>query len=142
MKHGNAWKGECAGYDAIHKWIKAYKPRLKNCEHCGQNKKLEAAFRDHSASPTTPTKYTRNFEDWAWLCHQCHMLLDGRKEIFAKSGFKKGNTINLGTRHSEETRRRIKESWIRRKKWGETNGSNRKSSNGAKGWLKFCTPLK
>lgn len=66
------WKGENAGYEAIHGWVKNMLGRPKLCEHCGTKtaKKFEWANKDHS--------YKRNIEDWIRLCTKCHRAYDYR----------------------------------------------------------------
>jgi len=71
-----AWKGDNAGYSALHKWI--YNPwclgRPKICEHCGvtaKETKLYWANKNH--------KYKRDLSDWISLCAKCHKAYDKNK---------------------------------------------------------------
>lgn len=76
------WKGKDAKltYDGIHEWLTRNKPKIKKCAECGLEKKLDLAFKDHSKGKKNPGEYTRNFNDWIWLCRSCHMKLDGRMQ--------------------------------------------------------------
>jgi hypothetical protein len=65
------WK-ENAGYVSIHRYIAKRKPKPDKCEDCNLNKILELSFNNH------PNSYTRNPEDYSWLCRKCHMTHDGR----------------------------------------------------------------
>lgn len=64
------WKGNDVGYYALHAWVKKHKPKPLACERCGRiNCRLECANRDG--------KYSRNPEDYDWLCRKCHTKQDG-----------------------------------------------------------------
>jgi hypothetical protein len=63
------WKGESAGYCAIHTYVKLRKQKPKSCEFCHQNKKLDLANKSG--------KYKRDLDDWYWLCRKCHQDFDG-----------------------------------------------------------------
>ena len=66
----NQWKGDNAGIQAIHNWVKRYKVKPNYCEHCGttSSKRLEWANKDH--------KYRRNLDDFICLCTSCHTKYD------------------------------------------------------------------
>ncbi len=64
------WRGDGVGVTALHEWVKARKPKPEVCEECGTNKPFDLATLDNS--------YTRNPDDWEWLCRSCHMIKDGR----------------------------------------------------------------
>lgn len=67
-KHPN-WKGEKAGKKPIHEWVKRYKQKPLECEHCGRDDKLlEWCNIDH--------KYRRELDDYIALCRSCHRLYD------------------------------------------------------------------
>lgn len=74
------WKGQDAKltYDGIHEWVSTNKPKPMGCEGCGLIKKVELAFIDHTKGKYNQGQYSRNFEDWIWLCRSCHMKADGR----------------------------------------------------------------
>ena len=57
------------GISAIHMWIRKYKPSQENCSVCGEHKSLELAnIKNHV--------YTRNLDDYLWLCRKCHTEFD------------------------------------------------------------------
>jgi hypothetical protein len=67
-KHYN-WKGNKAKYGALHIWIKKNKPKFKFCEKCKKERKLALAnIKNHN--------YTRNPNDYKWLCYSCHKKID------------------------------------------------------------------
>ena len=66
-----AWKGDNVGLKAIHMWIAKHKPKPEICEICGEKKKLELSSKTH--------EYTRDLEEYRWLCRSCHMKYDYEK---------------------------------------------------------------
>lgn len=65
------WKGDRAGYMAIHLWLRRQRGDPKKCEKCPLNdpeRKYEWANIDH--------KYKRVVEDWLRLCTSCHRKYD------------------------------------------------------------------
>ena len=64
------WKGDEAGYAAIHIWVKNNKPKPAMCEHCKKRPPLDLA--------NISGEYKRDVNDFEWLCRRCHMLSDGR----------------------------------------------------------------
>ena len=74
------WMGDDAGIDALHDYVKKYKPKSDGCEKCGLIKPLDL----HNISG----KYLRDFDDWKYLCRSCHILTDGRNK-------RKRKTINI-----------------------------------------------
>lgn len=85
-KHPN-WKGDNIKYGQLHARIRKSKEKLKHCEKCGREKKLQLSF-NHSLG-----NYTFNTEDYEWLCSECHMGKDGTNIGFSsmRGSFKKGN---------------------------------------------------
>lgn len=77
-KHG-LWKGSNVSYKGLHAWVKRNKPKLKLCEICHKEKKLELS--------NISGKYKRDINDYKWLCRKCHMNSDGRLQSF-KEGWK------------------------------------------------------
>jgi hypothetical protein len=79
----NQWKGNKAGYSAIHEYIRLHKPKPDNCEVCKKpSKYLDLA----NINPNRNTaKYTRNLNDYLWLDRKCHMLQDKRLNRFFDS---------------------------------------------------------
>ncbi len=64
------WRGDEVGYAALHEWVRKRKPKPAFCEVCGKQPPFDLASIDD--------KYTRNLDDWRWLCRKCHMKIDGR----------------------------------------------------------------
>jgi hypothetical protein len=66
-KHG-MWKGDNVGYAAVHAWVQRNKPKPTLCEECGQRPPKELA--------NISGKYSRDINDYKYLCRQCHMKFD------------------------------------------------------------------
>jgi hypothetical protein len=64
------WKGESVGYGGIHSWIRRRNNKPALCEQCGIKPAYDLA--------NISGKYTRNLDDWEWLCRHCHMKKDNR----------------------------------------------------------------
>lgn len=62
------WRGELAGYTALHSWVKRRKPLTGRCEWCQSLRYTEMANLDY--------EYTRDLETWAELCAPCHKSYD------------------------------------------------------------------
>lgn len=106
------WKGDKAGYVAIHKWVIRNKPCDGKCEMCGEYKKLDAA--------NISQKYYRSINDFEWLCRKCHMKKDRRhnfrkgilreKKICSKNGCNnKSRCLKMCQKHYDATRNYILE---------------------------------
>lgn len=71
------WKGDSAGYVAIHLWVKKHFGRKDYCEQCGRKppevSRLELA--------NISGKYLRIKSDWQTLCTSCHLKRDFRARI-------------------------------------------------------------
>lgn len=67
------WKGNDAGYAAIHKWVSRWKGKPSKCENCKTTtaKKFEWCNTDH--------QYRRNLDDWIRMCTTCHREYDMAK---------------------------------------------------------------
>ena len=77
-ENNHRWKGDNATKISLHKWIAKNKPKSKNCEYCNKERKLNLAnMNNHN--------YTRNLDDYKWLCYSCHGHMDKNKE-FCKNG--------------------------------------------------------
>jgi len=89
--NNSRWKGNHAKKLTIHGWIARHKPKPKYCEECKKEKKLCLAnIKNHN--------YTRNVNDYKWLCYSCHMNLDLNKK-FCKYGHKlEGNNLIINNR--------------------------------------------
>lgn len=72
------WKGEKAGYCAIHIWITKRFPKTKKCQNCKKVPPYDLA--------NISGEYKRDLSDWKWLCRRCHMKEDGRMEKFIEKG--------------------------------------------------------
>jgi hypothetical protein len=65
------WKGDKAGYAAIHYWVKKNKPKPECCEECKkQIEELELA--------NISGEYKRDINDFKYLCAKCHFEFDAR----------------------------------------------------------------
>ena len=68
------WKGDEAGYFAIHTWVNRHKPKVEVCELCDKKydklgkKKLELSCINH--------QYKRDIDNFQWAHHSCHMSYD------------------------------------------------------------------
>ncbi len=70
------WKGEKAGYGAIHNYVKRRIKKERICNDCKREKPLDMA--------NISQEYKREVEDWEWLCRRCHMKKDGRLAKYAQ----------------------------------------------------------
>ena len=57
----------------LHHYIKKRKSKQEYCTICNTKKKLQLASIGHT--------YTRNPEDYIWLCQSCHYLFDKCMEV-------------------------------------------------------------
>jgi hypothetical protein len=73
------WKGDNISIYEFHKWIRRNNPEPKFCERCNRKPPYDLAKKEGR-------KYTRNIDDYEWLCRKCHMIEDGRLEEFIKRG--------------------------------------------------------
>lgn len=71
-KDNPVWKGDKVSYHGLHSWINRNFQRPLACENChkpdNQARKFEWASKTHN--------YTRNREDWLYLCPSCHSKFD------------------------------------------------------------------
>ncbi len=74
------WKGDKAGYSALHKWIKSKLGNPNYCEHCKTTKSKKFHWSNKSS------KYLRIVSDWQRLCVKCHIKydLERRKSFIVK----------------------------------------------------------
>lgn len=70
------WKGDEAGYVAIHTWLRKQHPKTGTCEECGANVGAEGQHGTHYAFRHHGTPYTRDREDYRELCPACHVNFD------------------------------------------------------------------
>lgn len=77
------WKGDNAGYRALHYWVVSHLGQPDTCEYCGatglKGKYIQWANKSH--------QYKRDLSDWIRLCGKCHSRYD-RKETFESLGVK------------------------------------------------------
>lgn len=83
-----SWKGDNAGYSAIHIWVRKYLPKPELCIICNLVVPREVS--------NISGNYIRDLKDWQWVCHRCHMHYDNvpqrlllarkRKRELPKSG--------------------------------------------------------
>lgn len=75
-KNGN-WKGDEAGRWSFHQWINTNYPKPEFCEECKKVQPYDLAnIKNHN--------YTRNVEDYKWLCRSCHKKLDFKNKRLEK----------------------------------------------------------
>ena len=53
---------------ALHIWVNRYSSKPKNCQMCGENKKLDLA--------NVTGIYNREFKNWKYFCRKCHIAYD------------------------------------------------------------------
>ena len=75
------YKGNKANQNVIHRWIEKRKPRPKICEECKEERRLNLAS-------LTNHIYTRNIEDYKWLCYSCHKKMDMQCSQCSRKGVK------------------------------------------------------
>lgn len=82
------WKGDKAGEDAMHDWIRRKLGTPNYCEHCKKsNKKVyDWANIDHS--------YKRKIEDYIRLCRSCHRKYDIKNNGYKRERGVDGKFIN------------------------------------------------
>jgi hypothetical protein len=80
-KH-HQWKGDSAGFGAIHRWVRRHKPQPQLCDNCQINTPFDVA--------NISGRYLRDINDYQWLCRSCHMTQDGRI-----NNLKKGLNANV-----------------------------------------------
>lgn len=71
-EQASAWKGDKAGYSALHYWIAKELGKPKLCSNCGFSSNNGRQF--HRANISY--EYRRKTDDWARLCVKCHMAYD------------------------------------------------------------------
>lgn len=70
-----AWKGENAGYSALHKFVASRRGQPLICEQCDK----ETNGRHEIAWANISGEYKRDLSDWARLCAKCHKAFDSHK---------------------------------------------------------------
>lgn len=67
------WKGDNAGYDALHEWVERWAGKPNKCEHCGTTTSKRFEWSNKSG------EYKRELSDWQRLCVKCHNKYDYEK---------------------------------------------------------------
>lgn len=62
------WKGDKAGYKAIHLWVRSHLEKPDICSVCNIRPVREVANLDG--------KYSRDLTTWKWMCRSCHLRMD------------------------------------------------------------------
>lgn len=65
------WKGDKAGYTAIHMWLRRHFGKPNKCEFCGEVNAKKYEWANISG------EYKRVREDYKSLCVSCHRFFDG-----------------------------------------------------------------
>jgi len=65
------WKGDDAGYVAIHTWLTKYYDKGNKCEQCGNENASRLEWSNINGD------YTRDRSNWQVLCPSCHRKFDG-----------------------------------------------------------------
>ena len=78
------WKGDNAGYKAMHAWVRTHLPRPEKCVTCNDRDSREVANLDG--------KYSRDLTTWQWMCRSCHLRMDkvAEKAWLTKKGGNSG----------------------------------------------------
>lgn len=82
------WVGNKIKYKSLHYYLKNKKIKPKFCERCGQKPPYDIALKEGK-------KYTRNIDDYEWLCRRCHMVDDGRLEKVKQRCLEKKIEVNI-----------------------------------------------
>ena len=70
------WAGDRdISVNSLHSWVRRNKPMAELCEDCNDKPPRDLANISHTYNKST---YTRDFNNWNWLCRSCHMNQDGR----------------------------------------------------------------
>ena len=77
------WKGDKAGYKALHLWVRSHLERPKICPICNERETREVANLDG--------KYSRDLNTWKWLCRSCHLRMDNVAKKAWETKKKKGD---------------------------------------------------
>lgn len=67
------WKGQQAGYHAVHLWLTKHYLKGSQCETCQTTKASRLEWANISG------EYKREREDYMVLCPSCHRLMDNAK---------------------------------------------------------------
>ena len=70
------WVGDDVSYNALHHWVRRHLPEPELCQKCNLVKPYDLA--------NVTGNYTRDFENWQYLCRKCHMTTDNRLKRWMK----------------------------------------------------------
>jgi hypothetical protein len=68
------WKGEEAGYMAVHNWVRRHKIKVGICEECGRGRGERTDWSNISG------EYRRDLNDYRELCRACHVAEDRERD--------------------------------------------------------------
>lgn len=74
------WKGDKAGYDALHAWVARRLGKPMVCQNCGKTKQNPKSI--HWANKSG--EYKRKLSDWLRLCASCHRNYDVSNNLLNK----------------------------------------------------------
>ncbi len=91
----NRWKGEEAGYHAIHIWLTSHYVKGDHCEDCFSSVASRLEWANISG------EYKRERSDYKVLCPKCHRLFDRNNKCQKGHDYTTENTITniRGHRH-------------------------------------------
>ena len=99
-KNNPNWKGDKVGYGGLHDYIRSHKTKPKLCGCCKEKPPFDLA--------NISGNYTRDLNDWEWICRKCHMEKDKRLKRLKKENKKqKGKTYE--ERYDKKKIKKIKE---------------------------------
>lgn len=109
------WKGDNVGIYGLHMWLRKHKPKPEFCERC--------KIRPPKELSNNSKQYTRDINDYEWLCKLCHnhkdhvILLNPEKVRYIRSSSKRNVDLakEMGLNHKHICAVRKKEIW----KWVE-----------------------
>lgn len=70
------WLGDKVGYSGIHSWVRRRINKPELCQKCNTRKAYDLA--------NISGEYRRDLSDWWYICRGCHMISDGRMEVFKR----------------------------------------------------------
>lgn len=68
-KKNHRWSGNDVKYRAAHEWLTKHKPRPALCEGCRARPPCDLSYNKGKG-------WSRNIDDYIWLCRSCHMQKD------------------------------------------------------------------
>ena len=73
VTHPSWWKGDDAGYRALHTYVNKHYPKNKVCEECKQDGRTDYAL-------IHGREYSRDRTDYRELCRVCHTTYDRQRD--------------------------------------------------------------